>query len=136
MSLINAIRNKNLVEATKLFKERLDIRRDRVINEQKKKIAAEWLGITEDAELFLLDEKQRIRIVRVRVRKGKVQRRKKVSNVKGFTMRGGKLTRMSVSERRNRRLGNRRSKFKRKAKKVQMLRKRKISNMKRKRLGL
>lgn len=134
MSFIKALRNKNLVEATKLFKERLDARRDRHLNEEKKRIAAEWLGETDHAEL--LDEKMRIKIVRVRVRKGKVQRRKKVANVKGFTMRAGKLTRMSVSERRNRKLGNRRSKFKRKAKKVQMLRKRKISNMKRKRLGL
>lgn len=134
MSFIKALRNKNLVEATKLFKERLDARRDRHLNEEKKRIAAEWLGETDHAEL--LDEKMRIKIVRVRVRKGKVQRRKKVANVKGFTMRAGKLTRMSVSERRNRKLGNRRSKFKRKSKKVQMLRKRKISNMKRKRLGL
>lgn len=134
MSFIKALRTKNLIEATKLFKERLDARRDRRLNEEKKRIAAEWLGETDHAEL--LDEKMRIKIVRVRVRKGKVQRRKKVANVKGFTMRGGKLTRMSVSERRNRKLGNRRSKFKRKAKKVQMLRKRKISNMKRKRLGL
>ncbi len=134
MSLIKAIREKRLIEATVLFRERLDARRDRRLNEEKKRIAAEWLGETDHAEL--LDEKMRIKIVRVRVRKGKVQRRKKVANVKGFTMRGGKLTRMSVSERRNRKLGNRRSKFKRKSKKVQMFRKRKISNMKRKRLGL
>ena len=82
-----------------------------------------------------LDE-GRINIVKVRIRGGKIQRRKKVSNVSGFTMRGGKLTRMSATERRRRKLGAKKAARKSKAKKTQMLRKRRMALMKRQRLGL
>ena len=78
----------------------------------------------------------RINIVKARIRGGKIQRRKKVSNVPGMTMRSGKLTRMSPSERRRRKLGARKAARKSRAKKTQMLRKRKMSLMKRARLGL
>ena len=78
----------------------------------------------------------RINIVKARIRGGKIQRRKKVSNVAGMTMRGGKLTRMSPSERRRRKLGAKKAARKSRAKKSQMLRKRKMSLMKRSRLGL
>lgn len=81
-----------------------------------------------------LDE-ARINIVKLRVRGGKVQRRKKVSNVPGMTFRGGGLKRMSPAERRRRKLGAIRAARKTKTKKVQMLRKRKLSIMKRKRMG-
>jgi hypothetical protein len=82
-----------------------------------------------------LDEAARIKIVKLRIRNGKVQRRKKVSNVAGFTLRGGKMTRMSVSERRRRKLGAKRAKMKRKAKMTRILLKRKRSMLKRQRLG-
>jgi hypothetical protein len=78
----------------------------------------------------------RIAIVKARIRGGKIQRRKKVSNVLGFTMRGGQLTRMSASERRRRKLGAKKAARKAKTKKTQMLRKRRMSLMKRKRLGI
>jgi hypothetical protein len=78
----------------------------------------------------------RINIVRARIRGGKIQRRKKVSNVAGMTLRGGKLTRMSPSERRRRKLGAKKAARKSRAKKSQMLRKRRMSLMKRSRLGL
>jgi len=78
----------------------------------------------------------RINIVRARIRGGKIQRRKKVSNVAGMTLRGGKLTRMSPSERRRRKLGAKKAARKSRAKKSQMLRKRRMSLMKRQRLGL
>jgi hypothetical protein len=80
-------------------------------------------------------EEQRINIVKVRIRGGKIQRRKKVSNVPGMTMRGSKLVRMSPSERRRRKLGAKKAARKSKAKRSQSLRKRKLSLMKRKRLG-
>lgn len=83
-----------------------------------------------------LDEAQRIQIVRARIRGGKIQRRKKVSNVPGFTFRGGKLTRMSPSERRRRKMGQRRGKIKRKAKMNRAMMKRKRSLMKRRAIGL
>jgi hypothetical protein len=82
-----------------------------------------------------LTEQTRIKIVKLRIRNGKVQRRKKVSNVAGFTFRGGKMTRMSVTERRRRKLGAKRAKIKKRSKRVQTLMKRKRSLLKRKRLG-
>lgn len=78
----------------------------------------------------------RIAIVKARIRGGKIQRRKKVSNVPGFTLRGGQLTRMSAAERRRRKLGARKAARKAKTKKTQMLRKRRMSLMKRQRLGI
>lgn len=80
-------------------------------------------------------EESRLKIVKLRIRNGKIQRRKKVSNVEGFTIRGGKLTRMSPSERRKRKLGAKRAKIKRKSKMARILMKRKRSIQKRKRLG-
>jgi hypothetical protein len=82
-----------------------------------------------------LTEAARIKIVKLRIRNGKVQRRKKVSTVAGFTFRGGKMKRMSPTERRKRRLGAKRAKIKKRSKRVQTLMKRKRSLLKRKRLG-
>ena len=78
----------------------------------------------------------RTKIVKIRVRKGKVQRRKKVSAVKGYTIRGGRLTRMKASERLKRKIGQRRGKMKRKAKMARALMRRKRSMRKRATLGL
>lgn len=78
----------------------------------------------------------RTKLVRVRFRKGKIQRRVKSSAVPGFTIRGGKLIRMSPQERRHRKMAAKRSKFKRRSKLRQSLRKRQISLRKRKAMGL
>lgn len=83
-----------------------------------------------------LDEAQRIKIVKARIRKGKIERRRRVATMPGFTFRGGKLTRMSPSERRRRKMGQRRGKIKRKAKLSRALMKRKRSLMKRRAIGL
>lgn len=78
----------------------------------------------------------RIAIVKARIRGGKIQRRKKVSTVPGMTLRGGKLTRMSPAERRARKMGAKKAARKSRQKQSQALRKRKLSLMKRKRLGI
>lgn len=78
----------------------------------------------------------RKKIIRARVRGGKVQRRKVLSAVKGYTIRKGKLTRMTASERLRRKRGARRAKIKRRAKQARALIKRKRSLRKRKSLGL
>ena len=96
---------------------------------QKLKIAPKNLEEEEQ-----LDEAQ-VSMVKLRIRGGKVQRRKKVSNVPGMTLRGGKLTRMSPAERRRRKLGAVQAARKTRSKKSQILRKRKLSLMKRSRLG-
>lgn len=83
-----------------------------------------------------LDE-ARIKILKARVRGGKVQRRKKISNVAGFKLAsGGKLQRMSPAERRNRKLGQKRGKIKRKSKMRLAIMKRKRSLRKRASIGL
>ncbi len=94
----------------------------------------EW-EVKELKEEEQLDE-ARINIVKARVRGGVIQRRKKVSNVPGMTLRGGTLKRMSAAERRRRKMGARKGKMKRKAKMTRILMKRKRSLQKRKSLGL
>lgn len=101
----------------------------------------ELIEAIEESGLEQLDEANvqrmgRVKLIRARVRGGKVQRRKKVSAVKGYTLRGGKLTRMSAKERLDRKRGARRGKIKRKAKLARALIKRKRSLRKRKSLGL
>ena len=78
----------------------------------------------------------RKKLVKARVRGGKVQRRKVVSAVKGYTIRGGKLTRMTAAERLRRRIAQRKGKMKRRAKMARALIKRKRSLRKRSTLGL
>lgn len=78
----------------------------------------------------------RKKLIKARVRGGKVQRRKVVSGVKGYTIRGGKLTRMSSAERLRRRIAQRKAKVKRRAKLARALIKRKRSLRRRKSLGL
>jgi hypothetical protein len=99
--------------------------------------AADYLNSVAD---YMNDEEEldeaRINIVRARVRGGKIQRRKRVSNVPGMTLRGGTLKRMSAAERRRRKMGARKGKMKRKAKMTRTLMKRKRSLQKRKSLGL
>lgn len=82
-----------------------------------------------------LDE-ARVRLIQARVRGGKIQRRKKVSNVPGMTLRGGKLQRMSAAERRRRKMGARKAVRKRAPKMNRALMKRKRSLMKRRALGI
>lgn len=98
-----------------------------------KKLKIEPKKLEEDSEEL---EEQRVNIVKARVRGGQIERRVKTSNVPGMTIRGGQLTRMSAAERRRRKLGAMKAARKNKAKKAQMLRKRQMSLMKRKRLGL
>jgi hypothetical protein len=104
-------------------------------HDQRKAIANKVQAQLEESTEEELDE-ARINIVRARVRGGKIQRRKRVSNVPGMTLRGGTLKRMSAAERRRRKMGARRGKVKRKAKLSRSLMKRKRSLQKRKSLGL
>lgn len=78
----------------------------------------------------------RIKIIKTRIRNGKIQRRKKVSNVPGMTLRGGSLKRMSPAERRRRKLGAKRAVRKKAGKMGRILMKRQRSIRKRKAMGL
>ena len=83
-----------------------------------------------------LEEGPRIKIIKARIRDGKVQRRVRKSGVKGMVLRGNKLVRMSPSEKRARKIGARKAKIKRRAKLARALQKRKRSMMKRKALSV
>lgn len=135
MSLLNCFLSGNLEEARKLiderikelFEQKLEIIKQRIVEEESEK-----LGLTEAN----IQKMGRTKLVRIRIRAGKVQRRKKFSSVPGYTIRGGKLVRMSAQERRHRKMGARRAKIKIRSKKNQILRKRKISLRKRKAMGV
>jgi len=135
MSLVECFLSGDLTEARKLiderikelFEQKLEIIKQRIVVEESEK-----LGLTEAN----VQKMGRTKLVRIRIRAGKVQRRKKFSSVPGYTIRGGKLVRMSSQERRHRKMGARRAKIKLRSKKNQILRKRKISLRKRKAMGV
>ena len=93
-----------------------------------------------DVSLEDLDEASRWRIVKARIRNGKVQRRKKVSTVPGFTFRKKGATtvfmRIPSTERIRRRIGARRAKIKRRSHMSRMKQRQKRSMIKRHGLGL
>lgn len=122
----------SLVEARELLEDKLDELIEERLTEEKAKLALEMFDLEEGN----IQRMGRMKLIRVRIRKGKVQRRKKVSAIKGFTMRHGQMTRMSPMERRHRKMAARRSKFKRRAKLGQALRKRKMSLRRRNSMGL
>jgi hypothetical protein len=135
MSLVECFLSGDLTEARKLiderikelFEQKLEIIKQRIVVEESEK-----LGLTEAN----VQKMGRTKLVRIRIRAGKVQRRKKFSSVPGYTIRGGKVVRMSSQERRHRKMGARRAKIKLRSKKNQILRKRKISLRKRKAMGI
>jgi hypothetical protein len=129
-TFISKLLSNKLVEARSELDKKIKGLVEQKINQIKIRLASELLG---EGNVLKMG---RTKLVRVRIRKGKVQRRKKFSSVKGYTIRGGKMVRMMPSERLNRRLAAKRSKFKRRAKLKQSLRKRKISLRKRRALGL
>jgi len=118
----------------------VEILKDKLL--EAKKIVAAKYGVSELAEaLESIDEANvtkmgRLKMIKARIRGGKVQRRVKKSAVPGLTLRGGKLVRMSPSEKRARKMGARRGKIKRRAKLARALMKRRRSLMKRKAMGL
>jgi hypothetical protein len=140
---VSRLLSNNLVEARNELDVKIRSLVEQKLNQIKLRVTAE---IYEDigVEVDFVDDLSegnvlrmgRTKMVRVRIRQGKVQRRRKLSSVKGYTIRGGKMIRMSPMERRNRKMGARRSKFKRRAKLRQSLRKRKMSLRRRTAMGL
>lgn len=127
MSIFDSIISGKFSDATKFFEERIEQILAEKLNQKKKDLAE---GIVNIQKLG------RTKLYRLRIRGGKVQRRKKVSGVAGYTIRKGRLTRMSAVERRRRKMGARRARLKRRSKMSVILRKRKFSLRKRKSLGL
>jgi hypothetical protein len=130
--IVEKILSNKLIDAQSLLEDKIyEILEDK-LTEIKARMALEMFDLDEGN----IQKMGRTKLVKVRIRGGKVQRRKKVSGVKGYTMRGGRMIRMSPQERRNRKMAARKSKFKRRAKLGQALRKRKMSLRRRGSLGL
>jgi hypothetical protein len=132
--LVNSIIAKKFDEANSILEENFELIMRMKLLEMKKMMGAKTVSeeVIEEEEL----DEARFKIVKARIRGGKIQRRRKVSNVPGMTFRGGQLKRMSPTERRRRKMGQRRGKIKRKAKLSRALMKRKRSMMKRRSIGL
>ena len=130
---VSKLLSNNVVEARNILGNRIKELVDEKVNQLKVRLTAEMYEQLDEGNVVKMG---RTRLVKVRVRKGKIQRRKKFSAIKGYTIRGGKLTRMLPAERRNRKIAVRRSKFKRRAKLNVALRKRKMSLRKRRAMGL
>ena len=130
---VSKLLSNNVVEARNILDGRIKKLVDEKVNQLKMRLTAELYEQLDEGNVLKMG---RTKLIKVRVRKGKIQRRKKFSAVKGFTIRGGKLTRMLPAERRHRKIAVRRSKFKRRAKLNVALRKRRISLRKRRAMGL
>ena len=134
---IDKLLNNELVESKEVLDQYINDLVDQKLNQIKLRLASEMFETSNVSEAVRnIMKVGRTKTFRVRIRKGKIQRRKKLSAVKGWTIRGGKMTRMSPVERRNRKMGARRSKAKRRAKLGQSLRKRVMSLRKRRAMGL
>lgn len=130
---VSKLLSNNVVEARNILDGKIKKLVDEKVNQLKMRLTAELYEQLDEGNVLKMG---RTKLIKVRVRKGKIQRRKKFSAVKGFTIRGGKLTRMLPAERRHRKIAVRRSKFKRRAKLNVALRKRRISLRKRRAMGL
>jgi hypothetical protein len=130
---VSKLLSNNLVEARNILEDRINGLVDEKLNQVKIRLALQFESELDEANVLKMG---RTKLIKVRIRKGKVQRRKKFSAVKGYTIRNGKLTRMMPAERRHRKIAARRSKFKRRAKLKTALRKRNISLRRRRAMGL
>jgi len=135
---VSKLLNNKIVEAKAVLVQRIQDLVNEKVNQVKIRLANEMYDDVEFEEVNEANVQKmgRTKLIRVRFRGGKLQRRVRKSAVPGFTIRGGKLTRITPQESRKRKLAARRSKFKRRAKLRQALRKRQMTLRKRKAMGL
>lgn len=136
MNIIENIIDEDLVGLKYLVDESLTDLIELRLLDLKKDIAALHFGMPIDEEYDLVIEAGRFKIVRAKVRAGKILRRHKEATRSGYTMRGGKVTKMSPKERMNRRRSQLKGKRKRKAKANQSRRSTKKAMRKRRMIGL
>jgi hypothetical protein len=136
MNIVDAILSGNIVKARELIENKVDQLIVEKLDERKLQLAE--LLFIEDTSLEEGNfyHQGRSKVIRVRVRGGKIQRGKKQATLKGHTIRKGKLVKMTPLEIRNRQLGSRQSAIKRRSKMNQIMRSRKISLRKRGAHGL
>ena len=119
-----------------IFLEQYLVAKEDVVERIEQLVAEKISQLQETIFESNIQKMGRTKLIRVRIRKGKVQRRIKKSAVKGYTVRDGRIVRMTPMERRHRKMAARRAKFKRKSKMNQAMRKRAVSIRKRKALGV
>jgi hypothetical protein len=141
--IVNLVLEGKLIEAKEKLEQFINQKIKAKLFEKKLSLVYEMydeldcdLSIEELNEAKNSQKAGRVKVVRVRVRGGKMQTRKKFSAIKGYTIRGGKMVRMSSQEQQKRRLGAVKSRYKRRAKLQQALRKRQRSIGKRKAMGI
>jgi len=139
--MINSIINSNISEAKQsIFALMNDILAER-INDVKQYVIADMFEYEDQ-----LDESQnvirlgRTKLIRRRIRRKNgrivVQRNIRRSAVKGFTLRGGKMKRITAMQKITMKRAQRRGALKRRAHKQQILRRRMLSVRRRKSLGI
>lgn len=145
--LVESIFTEDLNQASESLSESFTEILKQKLTEAKKIVATKY-GVAELAEALdsakddeQIDESNvvrmgRLKMIRARIRSGKVQRRVKKSAIPGMRVSAGKLVRMTPTEKRKRKIGARRAKIKRRAKLARALMKRRRSLMKRKAMGL
>ena len=99
-------------------------------------MAQEWTASIDDLTEADVMKQGRTQLIRRRIRKGKLQRNIRKSNVKGYTLKGKKLVRIGSAQRLKMKRGARRGALKRRGKMMSSLRKRKLSLRKRKTMGI
>lgn len=129
MSFCSSIFSDNASEAKRILEQKIN----RIFTEKLDQIKIRLIADLYESNIQHMG---RTKIIDYRIRKGKLQKRKKFSNVKGYTIRNGDIEKISSTEHRHRELGLRRSKYKRHAKLRQTLNKRRMSLRRRKALGV
>jgi hypothetical protein len=134
IDLVDEILEGELSEAKLTLENRLEELFYQKLEELKSKVAKEFdvVSIAEAGVYKMGREKD----IRIRIRRGKLQRNVIKSATAGYVYRGGKLVRMTPMERRHRRMAARTAKYKRRQGMQQSIRKRKVALRRRKALGV
>ena len=134
---IENILNRNYVKAKEEVFARMNEMFERKLFALKKIVAENFIEETdEELNEANVSRQGRLKLIRVRIRGGKVQRRVKKSAVKGFTLRGGKLKRITAMQKLKMSRVHKRAAVKRRAKKSVALQKRKRSIRKLRAMGV
>ena len=134
IDLVDEILEGELSEAKLTLKDRIEELFYEKLEALRIKVAREFSSATiNEANVYKMGREKNIRI---RIRRGKLQRNVIKSATPGYVYRSGKLTRMSPTERRHRRMAARTAKFKRRQGMQQSIRKRKVALRRRKALGV
>lgn len=134
---IENILNRNYVKAKEEIFARMNEMLERKLFALKKIVAENFIEETdEELNEANVSRQGRVKLIRVRIRGGKVQRRVKKSAVKGFTLRGGKLKRITAMQKLKMSRVQKRAAVKRRAKKSIALQKRKRSIRKLRAMGV